>query len=116
MMKNNSEQLVEASPDYKRIYSDMIDLKYPEKKQICNHLLLKNTLSTLDIIEISRILFDESSTENSEFNQRHRSYNKSTIFQILEYQKKHNLNNSQLAKHFKLSRNTINKWKTQFLI
>ena len=115
-MKNNSEQIIEALPDYKRIYSDMIELKYPEKKEICKHLLLKKTLSTFDIIEISKILFNKSSAENSEFNQMHRYYNKSTIFQILEYQKKNKLNNSELAKHFKLSRNTVTKWKKQFLL
>ncbi len=104
------------SPDYKRIYNDMINLKYPDKKEICNHLLSKKALSTLDIIEISNILFNKNSTENTRFNQMHRSYNKSTIFHILEYQKQHNLNNSQLARHFKISRNTITKWKNIFLI
>ncbi|KMQ68564.1 transposase [Chryseobacterium sp. FH2] len=105
---------MENTPDYKKIYSDMINIKYPEKKEICDQLLSKANLSTLDIIEISRILFNKSSKESSGFNQRHRSYNKSTIFQILEYQKKNKLNNSQLAKHFKLSRNTVTKWKNQF--
>jgi hypothetical protein len=106
----------EKRPDYKRIYTDLINLKYPEKKDVCNQLLSKGSLSTLDIIEINEILFSHNSKENREFNQSHRSYSKSTIFQILEYQKKNKLNNSQLARHFKLSRNTIMKWRTQFLV
>lgn len=107
---------MQNTPDYKRIYNDMITIKYPEKREICDQLLSKANLSTLDIIEISQILFNKSSKENAEFNQKHRSYNKSTIIKILEYQKKNTLNNSQLARHFKLSRNTITKWKNKFLL
>ncbi|AZA77305.1 helix-turn-helix domain-containing protein [Chryseobacterium sp. G0186] len=107
---------MERKPDYKRIYNDLITIKCPEKKEICDHLLSKVDLSVLDIININQILFDKSSKENTQFNQRHRSYNESTIFQILEYQRDNKLNNSQLARHFKLSRNTITKWKNQFLI
>ncbi|GAA4155239.1 hypothetical protein GCM10022217_13200 [Chryseobacterium ginsenosidimutans] len=107
---------MEKTPDYKKIYSDMINLKYPEKKERCSQLLSKSSLSTLDIIEMSKILFNRNSKESSEFDQKHRSYNEETIFQILEYQKKNKLNNSELARHFKLSRNTVTKWKSQFLV
>ncbi|MFP3591147.1 helix-turn-helix domain-containing protein [Chryseobacterium sp. SIMBA_038] len=107
---------IQNTPDYKRIYSDMITIKYPEKREICDQLLSKANLSTLDIIEISQIIFNKSSKENAEFNQKHRSYSKSTIVKILEYQKKNKLNNSQLARHFKLSRNTVTKWKNKFLL
>jgi hypothetical protein len=34
---------------------------------------------------------------------------------MLDYQKKNKLTNSQLAKHFKLSRNTVTKWKRLFV-
>jgi DNA-binding transcriptional regulator YiaG len=115
-MKNNPTQTMEATADYKRIYSDIISMKYPEKKEICNSLLSKNNLSTLDIIEISRILFNTTSKENFSFNQKHRSYDKSAIVKILEYQKKNKLNNSELARYFNLSRNTVTKWKNLFSI
>ncbi|WP_164465209.1 helix-turn-helix domain-containing protein [Chryseobacterium lactis] len=104
------------APDYKKIYSDLISVKYPEKKEVCTHLLSKKDLSVLDVIDINRILFSKDSKENTEFNQKHPSYNKPAIDQILEYQKKNQLNNSQLAQHFKLSRNTIAKWKNQFSV
>ena len=107
---------MQQSPNYKRIYSDIINIKYPDKKELCSNLLSKSKLSTLDIIEISRILFTINSEENLGFNQRHRSYDKSTIFQILEYQRENKLNNTQLAKHFNLSRNTVTKWKNRFLL
>ena len=43
-----------------------------------------------------------------------RAYNKLTIMEILEYQKKNNINNTELSRYFKLSRNTIAKWKKCF--
>lgn len=112
----NNLECITVLPDYKRIYNDMIDLKYPEKKEICSNLLSKNTLSTLDIIKINKILCNKNSRENSKFNQRHRSYDKLSILKILEYQKEYDLNNSQLARYYKLSRNTVTKWKKQFLV
>lgn len=116
MIKKNNLEKKGTAPDYKKIYNDIINIKYPEKREKCNHLLSKNILSTLDIIEISRILFNKVSKENFAFNQKHRSYDTSTIIKILEYQKENNLNNSELARHFNLSRNTITKWKNRFLI
>lgn len=111
MMKENN-----TAPDYKKIYNDIISLKYPEKKEVCKDLLSKNNLSTLDIIEISRILFNKITKENFSFNQKHHSYDRSAIIEILEYQKKNRLNNSELARHFNLSRNTVTKWKNRFLV
>mgnify|MGYP003457235156 CR=1 FL=1 len=34
--------------------------------------------------------------------------------QLRKYQRDNNLNNSQTAKHFKMSRNTLYKWKKNF--
>lgn len=104
------------TPDYKKIYSDIINIKYPEKEEVCKIFLSKENLSVLDVIQINKVLFNTNSRENTQFNQRHRSYDVSTISHILDFQKKHQLNNSQLAKHFKLSRNTITKWKSQVLL
>lgn len=97
-------------PNYKRIYSDIIELKHPEKREKCKAILSKEQLSSIDIIKINVIIFGNI-TENISFNQRHRSYDKETIRQILDYQKNNNLSNSQLADHFVLSRNTVAKWK-----
>ncbi|WP_312553757.1 helix-turn-helix domain-containing protein [Empedobacter brevis] len=102
-------------PDYKQIFLDILEKKYPTKKEKCWPILNQDCLSVLDIIRLNKIIFD-TDKENEEFNQKHRSYNKSTILKILDYQKKYNLNNSQLAHHFNLSRNTVAKWKKMFLI
>ena len=103
-----------SKPDYKRIYSDILSKKYPEKKEECISLLEKQSLSNLDIIRLNDKIFGRDNA-NKEFNQKYRSYQKSDILQILDYQKKYKLNNSQLANHFNISRNTVTKWKKMFL-
>jgi len=101
-------------PDYKNIYSDILEKKYPHKTEECLPLLRKKKdLSVMDILELNLRIFGTSS-ETFETNQKHRSYGKSDILQILDYQKRNQLSNSQLARHFKLSRNTVAKWKRIF--
>jgi dephospho-CoA kinase len=104
------------TPDYKRIYTDILIKKFHEKKQSCKKLLEKRFLSGLDIIRLNETIFGRAGLADNIFNQRHRSYQKSCIIQILKYQKTNKLNNTQLAFHFKLSRNTVAKWKKIFLI
>lgn len=100
-----------VAPDYKRIYSDIINKKYPHKRQECSDLLKKSNLSVLDIIKLNRKIFGLNSHQSAH---RHRSYKKSDILEILTYQKINMINNSQLARHFNISRNTIAKWKKLF--
>lgn len=94
--------------NYKVIFSDILEKRHPNKKELCEALLDKKHFSAMDVVELDQIIFDKNkSTEAS--NHRLRSYSKSDIIKILEYQKKNRLNNSQLANHFKISRNTIAK-------
>ncbi|MDQ1162419.1 DNA-binding transcriptional regulator YiaG [Chryseobacterium sp. SORGH_AS 447] len=102
-------------PNYKLIYSDIIDKKFPDRKKEFQSILSKNDLSFLEIINLNRKIF-QNEAENKRDNQRHKSYNKSDILQILEYQKKHKMNNSQVANYFRLSRNTVSKWKKIFVV
>lgn len=97
-------------PDYKRIYSDLIELKHPEKKEKCKAILSKEQLSSIDIIRINIIIFGNNA-KNISLNQRHRSYDNETVQKILDYQKNNNLNNSEVASHFNISKNTIRKWR-----
>lgn len=108
------KQIQVTIPDYKRIYSDILLKKYPEKKEKCSLLLEKRKLSCIDVIEINRIIFSKNKKIEPS-NQKLKAYRKSDIFKILDYQKNNNLNNSQLAKHFNLSRNTVAKWRKMFL-
>jgi len=110
-MKKNTSQ-----PDFKRIYTDILEKKFPEKKKLCEKILSKKTLSELDVIAINNIIFAPVSKDIIKSNQQHRSYSKSTIIKILEFQKQHGLNNTKLALHYKLSRNTVSRWKKLFIV
>lgn len=100
------------SPNYTRIYQDIIEKKYPEKKERCLYLLGKEKLTTREVITLNTVIFGtEGVSEVSENNQKFRSYDQETIRYILEYQIKNYLNNTQTAYHFRISRNTLAKWK-----
>lgn len=100
------------NPDYKKIFQDIIQYQYPEKAKICENILSKESLTGMDVITLNNIIFGEPiSLEIKKLNQRHRSYDKQSIQQILDYQNKHLLNNTQIALKYNLSRNTIAKWK-----
>ncbi|MFP3835617.1 helix-turn-helix domain-containing protein [Chryseobacterium sp. SIMBA_028] len=101
-------------PDYKLIYQDMIKKKYPHKEIECRNILKKDELSILDVMELNKIIFNAKNRETDKLSQRLRSYDKTTILEILHYQKVNNLNNIQVARKFNLSRNSIGKWKKMF--
>lgn len=104
-----------SSINYRQIYLDILESKFPHKKRECMSLLEKRNLSAMDVIILNKRIFGIIDKETELFNQKHRSYNENDILQILNYQNNHKLNNSQLATHFKLSRNTIAKWRKIFL-
>ena len=99
------------TPDYQRIYTDILNKKFPEKIEECKGLLEKKDLTVIDILELDQRIFGKRAKAESSYNQKFRSYKIPDIKKILEYQTKYQLNNSQLANHFQLSRNTIAKWK-----
>ncbi|NMR34562.1 helix-turn-helix domain-containing protein [Chryseobacterium aquaticum] len=106
-MKNHD---IFSQPDYKRIYKDIVEKKFPDKSSKILPLL-KDNLTVLEIIKINVIIFGKGDYETHKQNQMHKSYDEKTILHILKYQKDHKCNNIDLAKKFDLSRNTITKWK-----
>lgn len=102
-------------PNYKKIYTDLLNRKYPEKKAICDSILAQEKLSFMDVIRLNEIIFEENKKEKLIRDQKYRSYDERTIIKILKYQRENQLNNSQVANHFKMSRNTIASWKKIFL-
>ncbi|NIF06809.1 helix-turn-helix domain-containing protein [Chryseobacterium sp. Tr-659] len=104
----------DTKPDYRRIYTDIINKKFPEKKDSCLYILNKEELSALDVITLNTIIFGSLDTESREFNQKHKSYDVDSIRKILDYKKNNNLSNIEMSKKFKLSRNTISKWNKFF--
>lgn len=103
------------SPNYQQIYLDIIAEKYPEKMYDSKiNEKVYNLVTILDIISLNDLIFEKRNLNIENHNQKLRSYDKKSILAILDYQKKNNLNNSQLSKHYKLSRNSISKWKKMF--
>ncbi|SEH32507.1 hypothetical protein [Chryseobacterium culicis] len=100
-----------SNPDYKKIYTDIILRKYPNKMDACKKYLEKHDMSAVDIITLNTMIFGADSK-----NHKHKSYSISDIKEILDYQFKYNLTNIDLARHFNLSRNTVTKWKKAFVI
>ncbi|WP_223560215.1 helix-turn-helix domain-containing protein [Chryseobacterium lathyri] len=101
-------------PNYKLIFTDIISKKHPEKKVKCQSILDKEDMSILDVIKLNEIIFEVNDKESLTNNQKYKAYDESAILHILEYQKKNKLNNIQLANYFKLSRNTVAKWRKNF--
>ncbi|GAB0157164.1 hypothetical protein CHRYSEOSP005_24340 [Chryseobacterium sp. Alg-005] len=99
-------------PFYSKIYQDIIIEKFPEMlndKEIINRL--NNIQAVEDVIALNEKLFKK---ENIRDNQKLKSYDQKTIIKILEYQKKHNLSNTYISQRYKLSRNTVARWKKNF--
>lgn len=98
-------------PNFKAIYTDLISAKFPEKladpiiRQEVNQLN-----SALDILRLNGLLFSDKKQRNEQL-QKSKSYQLSDIKKILKFQIQNKLNDSQTANHFKMSRNTIKKWK-----
>ena len=97
-------------PDYKRIYFDLIQTKFPEKWNELASFFQKTEFSVLEIIELNDQIFNSDKANPNSYNQKMKAYDASAIKEILSYQKIHNLNNRELAAHFGLSRNTVSKW------
>ena len=109
------QQIPKITPNYKQIYKDILNEKFPEKKDILNKIVTMNNISSIDVIKINQNIFGGADSIKISDNQKHRSYKKGDILQILDYQKKHKLTNSKVAERFKVSRNSISKWKKIFL-
>ncbi|KAA0128663.1 helix-turn-helix domain-containing protein [Chryseobacterium sp. SN22] len=103
-----------TAPDYRKIYEDMIRMKYPDKETLCRSILEKKNIDLFDVIRLNAIITGKNAQEKIQGDQKLKSYDKDTILQILDYQKKHGMNNTALASHFKLSRNTVAKWRKLF--
>ncbi|PWN58404.1 transposase [Chryseobacterium viscerum] len=103
-------------PDYHNIFNDMIEKKDPNLKTDCEIILRKNRLSVLDIISLNKIIFGKVTQDPGKENQKYRAYDRNVIIEMLQYGQKHKLNNTQLAQHFNLSRNTVAKWKKNIIL
>lgn len=109
MMKSNYSR-----PNYKAIYNDILKSLTSDVSEKTTQIMSKEQLSISDVIRLNNLIFSNETRNNN--NQKFRSYDKVTILEILEFQKKNGFNNSEVAQHFKLSRNSVAKWKKTFSI
>ncbi|MDM1552708.1 helix-turn-helix domain-containing protein [Empedobacter falsenii] len=103
------------SINYKALYTDIINDLYPDELSLYQDILNKEQLSFFDISKLNRLIFLDKNRNNSKVNQKFKSYQEKDILFILDYQKINKLNNTQLAIHFKLSRNTVAKCKKNYI-
>ncbi|ATN05801.1 helix-turn-helix domain-containing protein [Chryseobacterium indologenes] len=103
-------------PDYHRIFNDILSKKNPVNKIACLKILEKKDLSALDVIKLNTLIFSytERNTPSGIGENKHRSYNKTDILYMLDFQKENGYNNSQISLYFRVSRNSIAKWRKIF--
>ncbi|WET48305.1 helix-turn-helix domain-containing protein [Chryseobacterium indologenes] len=105
------------TPDFKQIYSDILQENFPEKwKDLAIKDQLNRLNSALDILKFNKMVFGEPQYIVEFKSQRLRSYDEASVLKILTYQKENRLSNLQISNEFKISRNTITKWKSIFKI
>ena len=106
---------MENRPFYHKLYADMIRDICPDKEHNCADYLNKENWTALDVIDVNTILFGKKQ-ERKEIvsDQRHRAYDRESIVLILLDQKENILNNKEIAVKYRLSRNTVAKWKKMF--
>lgn len=113
-MDRKAQKKMRAKPDYAKIYRDLVQMKFPQLADDFTELLEKKELSHFEVEWLNERLFTGKTKAEKQLQQKYKAYDENTIHQILYYQKKHGLNNVQLANHFKLSRNTVAKWRKIF--
>lgn len=104
-------------PDYIQIYTDILKEKFPEKLiDSTVKSKLERLHTAIDILNFNQLIFGNKDFSVECKNQRLRSYDEESILKILIYQKENKLTNLQVSDHFKISRNTITKWRSIFKI
>lgn len=91
---------------YKKIFHDILDMKFPEKAELHRIVLERDINDFYDVLSLNKLIFGEENKDN-----KHKSYDPSTIKKVLNYQQENNLTNIETARRFNLSRNTVTAWK-----
>ncbi len=99
-------------PDYKRIFEDLAHERYGGAVPEVLQQKIAHLDSAVAVWECNQLLFEKDYT--SKETARMKSYDKASIMHILKTQQEEKLNDTELAKRFHMSRNTIAKWKKQY--
>ncbi|MDN3706109.1 helix-turn-helix domain-containing protein [Myroides ceti] len=102
------------APNYKHIYKEMLK-KYGIKADAdIQKVLKKKQLNSLDVIFLNqKVVTKQPLCDRKNRNTQLRSYDKESIDYILNYQELHKMTIADVAKKFKISRNTIGRWKKE---
>lgn len=100
-------------PDFCRIFQEIAQ-KNERSEMLIEHIENINEWNSLIVIKMNEKVVAEPGSENLKCNQKHKAYDEHSIKEILNYQEKNNLNNSEMMRLFKISRNTIARWKKMF--
>ncbi|NML71784.1 helix-turn-helix domain-containing protein [Chryseobacterium sp. RP-3-3] len=92
------------TPNYQKIYEDLIKFKGLE-----DYMTVPKLERSIDIIKFNKLISKQ--TVNEIVTRQGRSYDEDSILELLHYQIKYDMSNTQLALEFKLSRNTVARWK-----
>lgn len=104
---------IENKPNFGKIFQEMAAKKSISESDL-KKIYSKKNWSSLDVIETNEKIFAKHNKENLKFNQQHKAYDESSIKKLLKYQKENKLNNSEMTRMFKLSRNTLIIWQRYF--
>jgi|SRR5690606_9923997 len=107
------KRIIVNKPDFGRIFCEIAQKNNFSESKI-NEMSAQKKWNSLDVIKMNEKLFGNTAINNLNFNQNHRAYDEESIKEILNYQKKYDLNNSEMMRMFRISRNTIVKWQKLF--
>lgn len=102
-----------SRPDFGKIFQDMAQRKNLSDSKV-KEISSQKEWNSLDVIKMNDALFGDASIKNIGFNQKRKAYDKNSVKEMLNYQKEYGLNNSEMMRLFKVSRNTIVKWQKEF--
>ncbi len=101
------------APNYKQIYKELLK-KYGIKVDTdIQKILRKKQLNSLDVIFLNQKIVKKQQLCDKSRNAQLRSYDKESIDYILNYLELHKMTIADVAKKFKISRNTIGRWKKE---
>lgn len=103
-----------GKPNYLQIFKDILTEKFPDKKIAEIELASEKELSVSEVLKFNKLVFGKEAAMNG--NGKFRSYDKETILSILHYQKQNYCSNSELARIYNVSRNSISAWKKVFKV
>lgn len=98
--------MMKTRPNYHKIYEDIL-----KSKGLNLNRPMPEFDKNIEVIKFNNSISDNKNDENFKENQLSKAYDEKSILEILQYQKKHQISNSELAKIYNLSRNTVARWK-----